>query len=242
MNDTELTRAATSIRGARQVALACHVNPDGDALGSLLGLFHVLRAAGTDVVASFPSPFVVARHYRELPGLELLIKPEDFPDEPDVMITFDCGSLDRLGDLAPAAKAAHELIVVDHHISNDRYGVHQPHRPRSRRERLGGATPHRHPPAAPQPGRGDGAVRRDRLRHRPLPVRHHDPRGLRPGPPAHRVRHPRREPVPIPLRGAPLRVPQAPQRGARRRGADPRAAVRVDRGHPGHAAPPRRHH
>ena len=52
----------------RSVALACHVNPDGDALGSMLGLFHVLRAAGRDVVASFPSPFVVAPHYRELPG------------------------------------------------------------------------------------------------------------------------------------------------------------------------------
>ena len=39
------------------------------------------------------------------------------------MVTFDCGSLGRLGDLEPAAKAAGELIVIDHHISNDRYGT-----------------------------------------------------------------------------------------------------------------------
>jgi phosphoesterase RecJ-like protein len=123
MTDTDLTRAAQLVRDARQVALACHVNPDGDALGSMLGLFHVLRAADVDVVASFPSPFVVAPHYRELPGLELLSKPEDFPSEPDVMLTFDCGSLDRLGDLEPAATSARELIVIDHHISNDRYGT-----------------------------------------------------------------------------------------------------------------------
>jgi phosphoesterase RecJ-like protein len=123
MSDHELTRAADVVRGARQVALACHVNPDGDALGSMLGLFHVLRASDATVLASFPTPFVVARHYRELPGLELLTQPEDFPDEPEVMVTFDCGSLDRLGDLAPAAKAARELIVIDHHISNDRYGT-----------------------------------------------------------------------------------------------------------------------
>jgi phosphoesterase RecJ-like protein len=122
MSDTDLTRAAAAVRGAHHVALACHVNPDGDALGSMLGLFHVLRASGANVLASFPSPFIVARHYRELPGLELLTKPEDFPHEPDVMITFDCGSLGRLGDLAPAAKAARELVVIDHHISNDRYG------------------------------------------------------------------------------------------------------------------------
>jgi bifunctional oligoribonuclease and PAP phosphatase NrnA len=121
--DTALKRAARAIDGADVVALACHVNPDGDALGSMLGLFHVLRAAGRDVVASFPPPFVVAPHYRELPGLDLLTKPDDFPAEPDVMVTFDCGSLGRLGELGGAAEAAHELIVLDHHVSNTRYGT-----------------------------------------------------------------------------------------------------------------------
>jgi len=62
-------------------------------------------------------------HYRELPGLDLITEPGEFAVEPDVMLTFDCGSLGRLGDLEPAAKAAHELIVIDHHISNDRYGT-----------------------------------------------------------------------------------------------------------------------
>jgi bifunctional oligoribonuclease and PAP phosphatase NrnA len=121
--DADLARAARAIEEADVVALACHVNPDGDALGSMLGLFHVLRAAGRDVVASFPPPFVVAPHYRELPGLDLLTKPEDFPSEPDVMITFDCGSLGRLGELGSAAEAAHELVVLDHHLSNTRYGT-----------------------------------------------------------------------------------------------------------------------
>lgn len=123
MSDADLARAAQLVDGAGRVALACHVNPDGDALGSMLGLFHVLRAAGHDAVASFPSPFVVAPHYRELPGLELLTKPEHFPPAPEVMVTFDCGSRNRLGDLEPAAAAARELIVIDHHISNDRYGT-----------------------------------------------------------------------------------------------------------------------
>jgi phosphoesterase RecJ-like protein len=118
----ELARAVTSIQGAQQVALACHVSPDGDALGSTLGLFHVLRAAGRDCIASFPTPFVTAPHYRELPGLELLTHPDDFPAEPEVMMTFDCGSMGRLGDLQASAKSAGQLIVVDHHISNDRYG------------------------------------------------------------------------------------------------------------------------
>ena len=121
--DVLIDRAAAVIADAPLVALACHVNPDGDALGSMLGMLHVLRAAGRPVVASFPTPFQVAPHYRDLPGLDLLTPPHEFPTEAAVMVTFDCGSLSRLGDLEPAAKGAHELVVIDHHISNDRYGT-----------------------------------------------------------------------------------------------------------------------
>jgi phosphoesterase RecJ-like protein len=121
--DVALARAAEVIASAPQVALACHINPDGDALGSTLALHHVLRAAGVDSVASFSEPFVVAPHYRELPGLELLTPPDRYPADPAVMVTFDSGSLSRLGDLEHAAKAAGELIVVDHHVSNQRYGT-----------------------------------------------------------------------------------------------------------------------
>jgi phosphoesterase RecJ-like protein len=120
--DDALTRAADAILRSPQVALACHVSPDGDALGSMLALHHVLRAAGRDSVASYSEPFVVAPHYRELPGLDLLSPPERFPAEPDLMVTFDSGSLDRLGDLEPNAKAAQDLIVIDHHASNQQYG------------------------------------------------------------------------------------------------------------------------
>jgi len=121
--EVALGRAAQAIAGASRVTLVCHVNPDGDALGSTLGLHHVLRAAGVDSVASFPSPFVVAPHYRELPGLDLLTPPELVDREPEVLVTFDCGSLDRLGELETSAKAAGELVVVDHHASNERYGT-----------------------------------------------------------------------------------------------------------------------
>ena len=119
----DLAAAVAAIAGARSVALACHVSPDGDALGSMLALLHVLRAAGRDVVASFPTPFRVAPHYRDLPGLDLLVAPTEFPETPDVMVTFDCGSASRLGDLEPAARRARELVVIDHHVTNERYGT-----------------------------------------------------------------------------------------------------------------------
>jgi phosphoesterase RecJ-like protein len=118
-----LARAAKAIDGAESVTLLCHVNPDGDALGSMLAMHHALRAAGRASVASFPSPFAIAPHYRDLPGLDLLTPPDTVAPAADVVVTFDCGALARLGDLAAVAESATELIVVDHHVSNERYGT-----------------------------------------------------------------------------------------------------------------------
>ncbi len=123
--DGALVDAARLISGAGHLALACHVAPDGDALGSMLALHHLALAAGVASVASWPEPFVVAPHYQFLPGLDLVTKPADFPSEPEVMVTFDCGSVRRLGELGPIAERCRDagrLVVLDHHASNDCYG------------------------------------------------------------------------------------------------------------------------
>lgn len=120
---SDIERAAEVIATAPSVALACHVSPDGDALGSMLGMHHLCRANGVASVASWPEPFLVAPHYRFLPGLDLAVASDHFPAEPEVMVTFDCGSLDRLCELAGPAKAARELVVLDHHATNDRFGT-----------------------------------------------------------------------------------------------------------------------
>jgi bifunctional oligoribonuclease and PAP phosphatase NrnA len=122
IQSVDLNRAAEAVRGASSIALACHQNPDGDALGSMLAMHHLARAQGVEVVSSWPTPFVVAPHYRYLPGLDQATKPEDFPEAPELMITFDCGSMGRLGNLAPSAMRAGTLMVIDHHRTNDNYG------------------------------------------------------------------------------------------------------------------------
>ena len=66
---------------------------------------------------------MIAPHYRQLPGLDLITRPEDLSGDVGVVVTFDCGALGRLGNLRPFAEAASELIVVDHHVSNERYGT-----------------------------------------------------------------------------------------------------------------------
>ena len=119
-----LARAADILRTAPTVALACHVNPDPDAIGSMLGLSNVLRSRGTETVCSFGNePFEIPRWADALPGVEAIVPPKDFPREPDVMVTCDTASMDRLASLAPIASRARELIWIDHHVSNEGLGT-----------------------------------------------------------------------------------------------------------------------
>ena len=57
----ELARAATVLGSAPEVAIACHLDPDADALGSMLGLSAFLRARGTATVCSFPKRSIKKR-------------------------------------------------------------------------------------------------------------------------------------------------------------------------------------
>jgi phosphoesterase RecJ-like protein len=116
-----LMAAAEAIRQNDTIALACHVGPDGDALGSMLGFGLAARDAGKTVVASFGSPFLVPSNLSFLPG-DLLVPPEEFPEAAPLMLVFDVGSADRLAELGSAAAKAGCLVVVDHHVTNDGFG------------------------------------------------------------------------------------------------------------------------
>ena len=104
------------------VLLVCHVNPDGDALGSMLGCGLGLVAYGVPVQATFPAPYGLAPPFDRLPGQELLIDPATAPAAPDLLICFDAASVSRLGELADRLDTAGATIVVDHHASNTRFG------------------------------------------------------------------------------------------------------------------------
>jgi phosphoesterase RecJ-like protein len=121
----ESMRAAVeAISRESEIVLACHQGPDGDALGSMQALALALRARGVKAIASWGSdPFVLPKHYAFMPGLEGLTEPSAVPAAPGLMVTFDCGSFERLGTLEPNARAARELVVVDHHVSNDSFGT-----------------------------------------------------------------------------------------------------------------------
>ncbi|MFL5737649.1 MAG: DHH family phosphoesterase [Actinomycetota bacterium] len=124
MTPETMARAAEILRDADEVAIACHINPDPDALGSMLGLSAFLRTRGVSTVCSFPNePLEIPRWLQPFDISDALVEPSAFPDSPPLMVTCDCASLDRLGRLAAASARAGELIWIDHHVSNEGLGT-----------------------------------------------------------------------------------------------------------------------
>ena len=116
-----LEKAAAAIENSQELALACHVGPDGDALGSMIGFGMAAQAAGKRVVAGFGSPFSVPATLAFLP-LDLLVDPGSYPERPETMVVFDAGSPDRLAELGSQAADSGTLVVVDHHVTNEGFG------------------------------------------------------------------------------------------------------------------------
>ncbi|MGW2622462.1 DHH family phosphoesterase [Micromonospora taraxaci] len=109
---------------AARVLLICHVNPDGDALGSMLGFALGLRQLGVrKVQATFPGPPEVPEPLHGLPGLELLVPADAADPAPDLVICFDAASESRLGELAGRLSSAGAALVLDHHASNPGFGT-----------------------------------------------------------------------------------------------------------------------
>lgn len=115
--------AVALLRGARRIALLCHLHPDGDALGSMLALGIGLRRLGTEVVACWSEGVELPPTYRMLPGRELLVPPSTFPRAPELLVTLDTSSPERLGDLRPVLDAARSVLVIDHHAVGDGFGT-----------------------------------------------------------------------------------------------------------------------
>jgi bifunctional oligoribonuclease and PAP phosphatase NrnA len=104
------------------VVLAGHVQPDADALGSMLALAEGLRRCGARVLATFPDPFTLPASLGWLPGAEGLVPSSAVPGTPDVFVSLDAASPGRLGELARLIDEAGTSVVVDHHASNPGFG------------------------------------------------------------------------------------------------------------------------
>lgn len=115
--------AVQALAGAESVNLACHVNPDGDALGSLLATALGLRQLGKKVYPTWgAAPVQMPPSYAFLPGVDLLVQPSELP-ACDLFVALDCGAAHRLGSVEKLAQSCEALINVDHHPGNDLFGT-----------------------------------------------------------------------------------------------------------------------
>jgi bifunctional oligoribonuclease and PAP phosphatase NrnA len=118
---SDLERVADELRARDRFLLTAHEGPDGDALGSLLGMHKVLTQLGKDSVMfmaakEFPLPI----EYRFLPLEEVFHEPPaDMACR--TVVFLDCGNIDRM-PVEWLTSGGNDVINIDHHHDNTRFG------------------------------------------------------------------------------------------------------------------------
>ena len=116
------TELLTRIKAAHNVLCISHVNADGDAYGSVLGMVWMLRSLGKRATAAMPDPLLP--DFTFLPGAGEIVGPTQTADDYDLIICLDMSSADRMGAVYNEARfGAIPLVVIDHHITNTNFGV-----------------------------------------------------------------------------------------------------------------------
>lgn len=128
-----LAEAAAALERHRHILVTSHYNPDGDCIGSQLGLAHFLMRLGKRVVIVDQDP--VPDRYRFLPGWEGIkvfkecsqtaghLDSARCPGGATLAVVLDSAGLDRIGRAAGAIVPARmEIVNIDHHVSNDGFG------------------------------------------------------------------------------------------------------------------------
>jgi len=110
---TDFSEIGKKISKAKDIALYCHTNPDGDALGSLLALYTMLKAKGKDVYAFCDTEIV--DKYKFMRNIEFV----SFPDKRthELGLSVDCSDIDRLGQCLKSFVSCKTTIAIDHHKS-----------------------------------------------------------------------------------------------------------------------------
>ncbi len=112
----------SAINPAERILCVSHVSPDGDAIGSLLGMGWILRHLGkkpTLALADKPSA-----DFNFIPGFDQIVAPSAVADSYDLIICLDASSQDRMGNVyRPEVHGQTPLLVIDHHITNTNFGT-----------------------------------------------------------------------------------------------------------------------
>lgn len=108
------------LQGVKNVGMAGHIRPDGDCVGSCIGLYTYIKHQYSDInldlyLEPIPEKFQFLKYADE-------IKSEYEGDKQyDLFISLDSSDIDRLGDFTPYLNNAKKTLCIDHHISNTEF-------------------------------------------------------------------------------------------------------------------------
>ena len=108
------------LKGKKRVALGGHVRPDGDCVGSSMGLYLYLKEQYPDIHTDVYLEDI-PEAYRMIKGTDEVKTQINGSDVYDLFICLDCGDVQRLGFSGPLFEHAKETLCIDHHISNDAF-------------------------------------------------------------------------------------------------------------------------
>ena len=120
INNPQWQEATTAIKSAETILVVAHVSPDGDAIGSLLGLTESLKEMGKTVTGAIDDG--VPDFLRFMPCSETVVT-ELGDSEFDLIISTDCSDMERSGKVGEYGFTHSKTVInIDHHVTNTEFG------------------------------------------------------------------------------------------------------------------------
>lgn len=124
---TDIERLGQVIDGNKMFVLTCHAGPDGDALGSTLGMAHYLKALGKEAVVIVPDAYPDFLAW--MPGSQEIVRFDKYGEKAglmiamaDVIMAMDYNALSRVDDMGVLIEKAKAVkVLVDHHLHPDAF-------------------------------------------------------------------------------------------------------------------------
>lgn len=111
---------AEQLDKAGSVAIAGHVKPDGDCVGSTLAVYNYIKTYYSDIeVALYLEP--IPNIFKFLKSSDEINSTYDKEQQYDLFIAMDCGDIGRLGQAEKYFTSAKKTFCIDHHISNESF-------------------------------------------------------------------------------------------------------------------------
>lgn len=110
----------SALRDRKRLLVTGHLQPDGDSVGSMLALAHILGSVDKQVLPYNPDP--IPARYQFLPGAECVVRTLPAGVRFDATIVVDCGDEKLLGKTWPGRDVTGTVIVLDHHRSHQEFG------------------------------------------------------------------------------------------------------------------------